>query len=90
MLILGAYIFVPPEVGSRIMFIVGVANFDEGFKNITLATWFNTANTSLAGLLKGSSARQLLVDILKNMSNFKVIEYNSTEKTLCRPGEGET
>jgi ABC-2 type transport system permease protein len=83
MVILGAYIFTPPEVGSRVMFIVGVANFDEGFKNITLATWFNTANTSLADLLKESSVGQLLVDILKNMSDFKVIEYNSTEKLFA-------
>jgi ABC-2 type transport system permease protein len=80
MLVLGAYIFTPPEVGSRATFVVGVANFDEGFKDITSATPLANTNTSLTGLVKERSVGQLLVSTLKNMSDFKVIEYNSTEK----------
>ncbi len=78
--ILVAYVFVPPGAGSLTL-NVGVVNLDEGFWN---ATW--TVPPSTVGAPPSSwgniSIGRLLVEVLKNVSEFKVLEYGSADDLL--------
>gem|GEM_PF-366529 len=75
-----ASVFVPPEVGSVTLY-VGAVNLDEGFENLTWAVPQATVNASL-GSWGNLSVGKLLVDTLRNVSFFKVLEYSSADNLL--------
>jgi len=60
--VLVAFIFIPPEVGSGLTFVIGVVNYDKGFVNNSLGV--------------------TLIDVLKNITYFRVLTYNSSEDLL--------
>jgi uncharacterized phage infection (PIP) family protein YhgE len=88
--VLVAFIFIPPEVGSGLTFVIGITNYDKGYENILLgATLVDVLrNFTDFKVVLYNSSEDLLADLEKARLDIGVvIPENFTIETLSGTGK---
>jgi ABC-2 type transport system permease protein len=88
--VLVAFIFIPPEVGSGLTFVIGITNYDKGYNSISLgATLVDVLrNFTDFKVVLYNSSEDLLADLEKARLDIGVvIPENFTIETLSGTGK---